>query len=117
MASKRHLGISYLLGTGLGSTVTLTWFFLNSEVVDIGLVVATVTAGILSGTFVFMGYWMYHTGIVEDTVWTVARWSAIGHSIPVLIGAVLLRTNPDSLLRTIVSGIFINHIAFGSAQG
>lgn len=117
MATKRDLGVSYLLGTGLGLTASLTWFFLISEDVDIGLVVATVTAGILSGTFVFIGYWMHHTGIAEDTIWTVARWSAVGLSFPVVLGIIVIHTNPASLFQTLVPGIFINLIAVGGVVG
>ena len=117
MATKRDLGVSYLLGTGLGLSATLTWFFLITDTAEFGLVVATMTAGSLSGTFVFIGYWMYHTGIAGDTVWTVARWSAIGLSIPVILGIVVVQSNPDALFQTVVPGIFINLVAAGGVVG
>ena len=117
MPTKRDLGVSYLLGSGLGLIATLTWFFLLGDGVSLGLIVATVTATVLSGTFVFVGYWMYHTGIAGDTVWTVAKWSALGLLLPVLLGVFLLLANPGALLQTIVPEIFINVVAVGGVLG
>ena len=117
MATKRDLGVSYLLGSGLGLVATLTWFFLLSDTTTVGMVVATTTAAVLSGTIVFIGYWMYHTGIAGDTVWTVARWSAVGLSIPASLGLVVILVNPGTLLRTVVPGVFINVVAVGGVLG
>lgn len=117
MATKRDLGVSYLLGSGLGLIATLTWFYLSIDTFDLGLFIATVTAGVLSGTFVFIGYWMYSTGIAGDTVWTVAKWSSLGLSIPVVVGVVILRLSPNFLLGAVVPGIFINLVAVGGVIG
>lgn len=117
MATKRDLGISYLLGSGLGLIATITWFFLLSDDVDVGLFIAAGTAAVLSGTFVFIGYWMYHTDIAGDTVWTVARWSALGLSVPVVFGVVVVNMNVAAVMETLVPGILINLIAVGGVVG
>jgi len=117
MATKRDLGVSYLLGSGLGLVATLTWFFILSDTTAVGMIVATTTAAILSGTIVFIGYWMYHTGIAGETVWTVARWSAMGLAIPAFLGLLVILVKPNSLFRTVVPGVFINIIAVGGVVG
>ena len=117
MATKRDLGISYLTGSGLGLIATLSWFVLLIDGANLGLIIAAVTAGLLSGTFVFIGYWMYTTDIAGETVWTVAKWSALGLSIPVLLAVFLMQMNPRSLFQTIVPGIFINLVAIGGVIG
>jgi signal transduction histidine kinase len=117
MAVKRDFGVSTLLGSGLGLIVTLTWFFLLTDDVRLSIVIATVTAGVLSGAFVFVGYWMYHTGIGEDTVWTVARWSLVGLAVPTLAGVVLLNVDLDPVIGTLFPGVFINVIAVGGVLG
>ncbi|HKJ59214.1 MAG TPA: HAMP domain-containing sensor histidine kinase [Halobacteriales archaeon] len=117
VATKRDLGVSYLLGSGLGLVATLTWFFLLSDEPAVGTVVATLTAAILSGTIVFIGYWMYHAGIAGDTVWTVARWSAVGLAIPASLGLLVILVDPDTLFRTVVPGVFVNIVAVGGVVG
>lgn len=117
MPSKRDLGVSYLLGTGLGLIAVLTWFFLLVRQIDVTIIVPTVTAGILSGTFVFVGYWMFQTGISEDVVWTVARWSAIGLTVPGAIGVYLLSAPAQAGTRSIFPGLFVNLIAVGGVIG
>lgn len=117
MALKRDLGVSALLGSGLGLIVTLTWFFLLADDVRLSIVIATVTAGVLAGAFVFVGYWMYHTGIGEDTVWTVARWSLVGLAVPTLAGVVLLNVDVDPVIGTLFPGMFLNVIAVGGVLG
>lgn len=116
MGAKRNFGVSALLGSGLGLIVTLTWFFLLADA-DLGVAVATVTAGGLSGAFVFVGYWMYRAGIAEDTVWTVARWCLLGLSIPTVVGVALLTVDVDAAIDTLFPGVFINVIAVGGVLG
>jgi signal transduction histidine kinase len=47
----------------------------------------------------------------------VARWSAVGLAAPAAVGVVVVLANPDSLLRTVVPGIFVNLVAVGGVAG
>ena len=117
MPTKQDLGVSYLLGSGLGLIATLTWFYLITDDVHRGLLIASVTAAILAGTIVFVGYWLYHTHVSGDTAWRVAKWSAIGFAVPVGLSLVLLQFSPTVMFQSIVPGIFINLVAVGGVVG
>lgn len=82
MISKEHWGIGYLAGTGVSLSILQVWWFSIGHPPSFTSVVGTTTGVILAASLVYLAYWLAHSALEPEHVWTVTRWGAIGLAIP-----------------------------------
>lgn len=117
MVSKRDLGVSYLLGLGLGLVASLLWYvLLVDRSLDVGSV-GVLTAIGLASSLPYLGYWLKRSDLSDAAVWTVARWSAVGIAAPTLFasGMMLVGLRPRLVLQ--FPHLLVNLVAAGGVLG
>lgn len=117
MLTKRDLGIGYLLGTGMGLIVGLLGYLLRSGAPTTDTVIAVATAGILSSSLVYVGYWLYGSDLSGALVWRVAQYSSVGLAVPVAVGVSLMVIGVRPSLAYLFPSLFVNTVASGAVIG
>ena len=117
MVTKRQLGIGYLLGTGVGLLCSLVGYLFLTAGPAITNVVGTVIASMLAGSLLYAGVWLRRSGLPEDLVWNIAKWSAVGLSIPTGIGVLLTIVQVQAQVLYLFPTLFVNTIAAGGVIG
>ncbi|MFB6148353.1 MAG: ATP-binding protein [Halobacteriales archaeon] len=117
MVSKRDLGVSYFLGTGLGLIVTLLGYFFLVDGTFAIVSAGTLTAFGLSGSLPYIGIWLWRSDFPAARVWAVARWCALGLTVPtVIIGGLMLNgIRPQVVLM--FPHLLVNLLAAGGLVG
>lgn len=101
----------------MGLIVSLLGYLLLSGRPAIDTVVAVGTAGILSGSLIYIGYWLYGSDMSGNVVWRVAQYSSVGLSVPVTVGVVLMVVGVRPSLAYLFPSLFVNTIASGAVIG
>jgi signal transduction histidine kinase len=117
MVSKRDLGVSYLLGLGLGLVVSLLGYVLLVDgSLDPGSVGVFTAIG-LASSLPYLGHWLERSALSDAAVWTVARWSAIGIAAPTLFasGMMFVGIRPRVVLQ--FPHLLVNLVAAGGVFG
>lgn len=117
MLTKRDLGIGYLLGTGIGLVVSLIGYLVWAGRPVGNTVIAVASAILLSGSLVYVGYWLHGSDLGSDLVWRVAQYSSFGLSVPVLLGVLLTVVGIRPSMAYLFPSLFINVIAAGAVIG
>lgn len=117
MVTKRQLGVGYLLGTGVGLLCSLAGYLFLSPAPVITHLVGTVIAAMLAGSLLYAGLWLHRSGLPEDLIWNIAKWSAIGLSIPTSLGVLLTVVQVQSRVLFLFPTLIVNTIAAGGVIG
>jgi len=115
--TKRDLGIGYLLGSGLGLIASILGHVLFIDEPFSVTLVGGATAVILSGSLLYVGFWLNGSDLPDEHVWTVAGWSALGLSIPTALGVLLTVIQIQPPLPLLFPSLLINNIAAGGVAG
>lgn len=117
MVTRRDLGVGYLLGTGLGLIVSQIGYLLLVSDQTLVVSIGAVSAVLLAGSISFVGYWLLRSDFEGDLIWTVATWSAVGLSIPTLLGVVLTVIRVQPPLQYLFGALMVNVLAGGAVVG
>ncbi|MFB6300377.1 MAG: ATP-binding protein [Halobacteriales archaeon] len=117
MVSKRDLGVSYFLGTGLGLIVSLLGYFV---LVDGSFAIASVgslSAFGLSGSLPYIGVWLWRSDFSASRVWAVARWCAVGLLLSTIVVGGLMLTGIRPQVVLMFPHLLVNLLAAGGLTG
>lgn len=115
MVSKRDLGVGYLVGLGLGLLCVMVGqlvFFTPTRFAALGVLVVGV---VLGGSFIYVGVQLFQSSLLDENVWRVAQWGAVGLLLPVLLYGLFFALLAEAAMTR--PQLFLYNIATGGIAG
>ncbi len=85
LPTKRELGIGYLAGAGLSLILSLLGYVIYTQESILVVFVSVFISIGLFATIVYIGYLFLDVELPGDFVWNVARWTAVGFAVAILL--------------------------------
>jgi len=117
MVSKRDLGVSYILGTGLGLIVSLVGYLALVDPAADVFSLGTVTALGFAGSLPPLGFWLRTSDLPDSAVWAVAKWCAIGIAVPAVLAGGLIYLGYHPRIVVAFPHLLVNLVAAGGMVG
>lgn len=117
MLDKRTLGTGYLVGTGMTLTFILLVRLLSLDTLAHARWFETLTGLLLAISLTYAGFWIDHTDLENDRIWSITQWSASGLAVVTIVSLVLLLLSriPGSLTNG--GSTLLTNIAAGGVAG
>lgn len=117
LPTKRELGIGYLAGAGVALILSLLGYVLfTHESILVVFVSVFISIGLFA-TIVYIGYLFLDVDLPGNFVWNVARWTAVGFAVAILL-SFLIGFGQDYLPSgALVPSLLVITIATGGLIG
>lgn len=118
--AKQSLAISYLAGSGVGLSVAVIarlWYYGNITLLT---ALGTASGVLLALSLVYAAYWLRHSSLDDDQVWTVSIWAGGGIALTTAISIAYLlmqQANPAGPVAQVGADVLASNIAAGGAGG
>lgn len=116
--SKRRLGISYIVGTGIVLSVALAVDIVFAAGSDIGSAIGTVVGLVPAVSLVSARYWLRGSRLKDEQIWRIAMWGGLGIGVLTLLNTSILLVH--YLVTPVVNEVvrvLMRNVAVGAVAG